>query len=168
MKKNRIISAIAIGAISASAAVTALAAPAPGFYIGTQHLNPASIKKTVDNYGAGAIKFVPPAAKRHSMPFLKLGGVPKPQANALVKSVIAKYSAAKRPFVLTISCFGTPADFNYKAAGRSDLFAYSYSVNYTPGATTKHQIWINTNGEAMVNQVFDECPAQNLFIAISH
>ena len=61
MKKNRISIAIAIAAGTAFSGIAfaATAPVAPGFYIGTQHLNPSKIQATVDNFGAGAIRFVP-------------------------------------------------------------------------------------------------------------
>jgi hypothetical protein len=60
MQKNRISIAIAIAAVSVSATAFAANAPAPGFYIGTQHLNPSKIPKTVDNFGSAAIRFIAP------------------------------------------------------------------------------------------------------------
>lgn len=53
-----------IGANTLNIPASFVSSPTPpaGFYIHTQRLNPAHIQQDVDNYGAAAIRFVPPPA----------------------------------------------------------------------------------------------------------
>ncbi|MEB8476235.1 hypothetical protein [Acidithiobacillus ferriphilus] len=53
---------IAIATVLTLFSAVALADQAPGFYHGTQHINPGKIQQTVHEFGAGAIRFVPPPA----------------------------------------------------------------------------------------------------------
>ena len=55
--KKQIIAAVVLSFILA---IAFAAAAAPGFYIGTRHISPANIQQTVRNYGANAIRFMPP------------------------------------------------------------------------------------------------------------
>ena len=55
--KKQIIAAVVLSFIPA---IAFAAAAAPGFYIGTRHISPANIQQTVRNYGANAIRFMPP------------------------------------------------------------------------------------------------------------
>lgn len=53
-----------IGANTLGIPASLVSSPTPpaGFYIHTQRLNPAHIQRDVDNYGAAAIRFIPPPA----------------------------------------------------------------------------------------------------------
>ena len=58
-----------IGANTLNIPASLISSPTPpaGFYIHTQKLNPANIEKDVDNFGANAIRFVPPPAVNASI-----------------------------------------------------------------------------------------------------
>jgi len=152
--------AIAIaGADKAAIALTpdaaAPLAAAPGFYIHTQRIAADTIKKTVYDYGAGAIAFVPPAPQK-SMPSVTLAGMPdKSAALKLIRAVSAMYRHAGKPFVAAAECVS--------AKGHR----YAYSFVYTPHATGHRDIWQNVNGNAVTKMIADKCPASDLIISIN-
>jgi len=162
------IAADAIGSHSAAASVAqdkaaiaptpATAAPkgaAPGFYIHTQRIPAVSIKKTVYDYGAGAISFIAPAAQK-SMPSIMLAGMPdKAAALRLTRAVSDVYRRAGKPFVASAECVSTKGH------------RYMYSFVYVPHAKDRRAIWQNVNGNAITKQIADKCPASDLIVSIN-
>jgi len=142
-------------AIAPAPATAAPRGTAPGFYIHTQHMPSATIKKTVLDYGSAAIKFVPPAAQK-SMPSIVLAGMPdKAAALHLVRAVSDMYRSAGKPFVASAECVSPKGH------------RYAYSFVYTPKATGHHAIWQDANGNAITRQIADACPASDLIVSIN-
>jgi hypothetical protein len=145
--------AIAIGAPTTNFATATNAMP--GFYIHTQRIPAVSIKKTVYDYGAGAISFVPPASQ-HSMPSIMLAGMPdKAAALHLIRAVSDVYRHDGKPFVASAECVSPKGH------------RYMYSFVYVPHAKDRRAIWQNVNGDAVTRQIADACPASDLIVSIN-
>ena len=142
-------------AITPTPATAAPKDAAPGFYIHTQRIAAAGIKKTVYDYGAGAISFVPPAARK-SMPSVMLAGMPdKPAALHLIRAVSDVYRRAGKPFAASAECVGPKGH------------RYMYSFVYVPHTNNHHQIWQNVNGRSVTKMIADKCPASDLIVSIN-
>jgi len=152
------IAAIVSADKAAIAPTPATAAPhdaAPGFYIHTQRIPASTIRKTVYDYGAGAISFVPPAAQK-SMPSIMMAGMPdKAAALRLTRAVSDVYRRAGKPFVASAECVGPEGH------------RYMYTFTYTPHTHDRHLIWKNVNGNALTKQIADACPASDLIVSIN-